>query len=128
MGENLDLGIEDPVHKIMRCLKRDAALMKNNVMFWKSKKNPAIDEKTNRVLDWDDPNAPIFPNHCDVVIIGGGAIGSAAAYWCKKILRGSLRVVVVEKDPSVSMINIFYRPILMEKKVLVFVYTSTNKT
>ncbi|OXU17326.1 hypothetical protein TSAR_006171 [Trichomalopsis sarcophagae] len=107
LGENIDLGIEHPMHKVWRCIKRDVAMMKKNVKFWKDEKNPAIDEKTNRVIDWDDPNAPIFPNHCDIVIIGGGAIGSATAYWCKKIFRGSLRVVVIEKDPCNILLKNF---------------------
>ncbi len=35
----------------------------------------------------------------DVVIVGGGAMGSAAAYYLKS-LAGDVSVAVVEKDPS----------------------------
>ncbi|XP_011506222.1 PREDICTED: FAD-dependent oxidoreductase domain-containing protein 1-like [Ceratosolen solmsi marchali] len=89
----------DPMTKIRQCLQRDAALIKNNLTFWKDKPNPALD-KDGRVINWDNPNAPIFPNYCDILIIGGGAIGSSIAYWCKRLGKASLRVAVVEKDPT----------------------------
>ena len=47
-------------------------------------------------------NNDMFPTHCDVVIIGGGAVGSSIAYWLKKRARNGLNVVVVEKDSTVN--------------------------
>ena len=73
--------------------------MKDKLTFCKENKNPV--GENGRVLNYDDPRAPIFPNHCDIVIIGGGAIGSSIAFWAKVICRGNLRVVVVERDPMV---------------------------
>lgn len=49
-----------------------------------------------------DDDGYIFPTHCDVVVIGGGAIGSSIAFWLKEKARDGLRVVVVEKDKTVS--------------------------
>lgn len=44
-----------------------------------------------------------FPKHADIVIIGGGAIGSSVAYWLKeKSGFEGLRVVVIEKDTTYS--------------------------
>ncbi|CAL1675072.1 unnamed protein product [Lasius platythorax] len=43
----------------------------------------------------------IIPEQCDVLIIGGGAIGSSIAYWLKETVhKEEFRVVVVEKDPT----------------------------
>ncbi|KAL0267038.1 UNVERIFIED_CONTAM: hypothetical protein PYX00_009411 [Menopon gallinae] len=40
------------------------------------------------------------PTWADVVIIGGGAIGSACAYWIKKKASEGVRVVVLDRDMS----------------------------
>lgn len=42
----------------------------------------------------------MFQSHCDVLIIGGGGIGSSIAHWLKKKAHDGLSVVVVEKDPT----------------------------
>ncbi|RZB38625.1 FAD-dependent oxidoreductase domain-containing protein 1, partial [Asbolus verrucosus] len=45
----------------------------------------------------------LFPRHADIVIIGGGAIGSSIAYWLKeKTSREGIRVIVIEKDMTYS--------------------------
>ena len=43
-----------------------------------------------------------FPNHCDVVIIGGGIMGCSIAYWLKRRSPTGLNIVVVERDPTYS--------------------------
>lgn len=54
------------------------------------------------LVEWMD-RPPILPENCDVVIIGGGVIGSSIAYWLKqRIYTSDFKVVVVEKDPMVS--------------------------
>lgn len=37
----------------------------------------------------------------DVVVIGGGAMGSASAYWLKERNK-NINVAVIEKDPTVK--------------------------
>lgn len=44
-----------------------------------------------------------FEAYCDVLIIGGGAMGSSTAYWLTKKARNGLKVVVLEKDFTVSI-------------------------
>uniref|UniRef100_A0A672ZR94 FAD-dependent oxidoreductase domain-containing protein 1 n=1 Tax=Sphaeramia orbicularis TaxID=375764 RepID=A0A672ZR94_9TELE len=49
-----------------------------------------------------NPNLP--PERADIVIVGGGVIGWSIAYWLKQKerVRGGLRVIVVERDPTYS--------------------------
>lgn len=42
----------------------------------------------------------LFQTHCDVLVIGGGGMGSSIAYWLKQRAQDGLNVVVVEKDPT----------------------------
>ncbi|XP_017839762.2 FAD-dependent oxidoreductase domain-containing protein 1 [Drosophila busckii] len=41
-----------------------------------------------------------FQTHCDVLVVGGGTMGSSIAYWLKEKARNGLNVVVVEKDDT----------------------------
>ncbi|XP_050733991.1 FAD-dependent oxidoreductase domain-containing protein 1-like isoform X2 [Eriocheir sinensis] len=42
----------------------------------------------------------VWPSHCDVLVVGGGAVGSSIAYHLKEHARDGLSVVVVEEDPT----------------------------
>ncbi|XP_026487398.2 FAD-dependent oxidoreductase domain-containing protein 1 [Vanessa tameamea] len=44
-----------------------------------------------------------YPEHADVVIIGGGFIGSSVAYWLKNRAGEGLSVAVIEKDTTYEM-------------------------
>ncbi|CAK9822143.1 FAD-dependent oxidoreductase domain-containing protein 1 [Anthophora retusa] len=53
----------------------------------------------NILVEWMG-KPPIIPRQCDVVIIGGGVIGSSIAYWLKKrVYSEDFRVFVIERDP-----------------------------
>ena len=42
------------------------------------------------------------PRETDVLVVGGGAVGSSVAYWLKQRNPKGISVTVVERDPSVS--------------------------
>lgn len=44
-----------------------------------------------------------WPGTCDVLVVGGGAVGSSAAYHLKERARDDLSVVVVEQDSTVRI-------------------------
>ena len=52
-----------------------------------------------RVWRTDDE---VIPSQCDVIIIGGGIIGTAIAYMMKQRAPDSFNVLVLEKDMTVS--------------------------
>lgn len=41
------------------------------------------------------------PRETDILVIGGGAIGSSVSYWLKQRHPDGFNVSVVERDPSV---------------------------
>lgn len=50
-----------------------------------------------------------LPEHADIVIIGGGFIGSAVAYWLKIKAGPGLSVVVIEQDHMVSNVKVVFQ-------------------
>lgn len=94
---------ENPITRTHRILKEDIMKLKKYI--------PGMNDKSIRenatmwkhVLMGDGEGFPedeIFPSHCDVVIIGGGAIGSSIAYYLKQRARDGLRIVVLEQDKT----------------------------
>lgn len=83
---------ENPYARVLRILKND---------FKNFKKLRAYKQSSGSKLMLN------CPNHVDVVIIGGGAMGSSVAYWIKEMSgEDGLRVAVVEKDPTVSVVHL----------------------
>jgi glycine/D-amino acid oxidase-like deaminating enzyme len=39
----------------------------------------------------------------DIIIVGGAAVGSSAAYWLSQALGGRVSVLVVERDSSYAL-------------------------
>lgn len=58
---------------------------------------------------WDPDQAPLlkFSSHVDVVIIGGGIMGSSIAHYLKQRTgRNAFSVMVIDKDPTVKLQNL----------------------
>ncbi|XP_046746070.1 FAD-dependent oxidoreductase domain-containing protein 1 [Diprion similis] len=83
---------ENPISRTLGALKYDFSQLKKR--FTMTKEERELENNTEGDIPYN------FPKHCDVIIIGGGAMGSSIAYWLKKRARHGLRVVVVEKDPT----------------------------
>lgn len=97
---------EHPFNRTVRVLKNDMITLKNNVVSFVSRVR-----KTHEVAQRDIKTIrasrgtyhyEIFPEHCDIAIIGGGVMGSSIAYWLKQKVPHAITVTVVEKDPSVN--------------------------
>lgn len=96
---------ENPIHRTGRILgddmKRVKNWVKNTFTFGdKDKKSYEVPIKQIDYFIQNRERQTLFQNHCDVLVIGGGAIGSSTAYWLKKKAEDGLNVVVVEKDPT----------------------------
>lgn len=94
---------EHPITRTHRILKQDLLSLKKYIPFVNKKSVRENATMFKHVLTGDGPGYGedyVFPSHCDVVIIGGGAIGSSIAYNLKERARDGLRVVVVEKDST----------------------------
>lgn len=62
----------------------------------------------------------VLPEHADIVIIGGGFIGTAVAYWLKVKAGEGLTVVVIENDPLVSFRKIELSSLFILANFLIF--------
>lgn len=72
---------------------------------YSTSQNPFI--KTINALKYDigknsDVPTYTYPEHADIVIIGGGYIGSSTAYWLKKRAGEGLSIAILDKDLTVS--------------------------
>lgn len=47
------------------------------------------------------PAGTKIPRETEILVVGGGAIGSSVAYWIKQRNPRASNVVVVERDPMV---------------------------
>lgn len=98
--------VENPISRTLRLLRADGARIKNFILPPTAseadrKAAEADEELTERKMADLQAATTEFQSHCDILIIGGGGVGSSIAYWLKKRAFSGLNVVVLEKDPTV---------------------------
>jgi NADPH-dependent 2,4-dienoyl-CoA reductase/sulfur reductase-like enzyme len=91
---------ESPIKRTLRILGNDIKTAKSNVQSF-IQRVQGIRDLSNKGVKSPYRDG-VFPEHCDIVIIGGGAIGSSIAYWLKQRAPNAITVTVIEKDPSVN--------------------------
>lgn len=92
-----DYPSENPVSRALRLLGNDFKKAASKL----TNKEPNLEH-----YEYDNSDIVNFPTHTDVVVIGGGVMGSSIAYWLREMSSGVLDVAVIEKDPTVSIPNI----------------------
>lgn len=88
------------IQQIAREAKRDADMKAGKLEETETIKKNIYDPESIT----SGPEEAMWPSRCDVLVVGGGAVGSSVAYHLKEHGRDGLNVVVVEEDPSVSHI------------------------
>ncbi|KAH8395464.1 hypothetical protein KR215_006932 [Drosophila sulfurigaster] len=106
-GDNESGGKEDshPIRRTFRLLGNDMRKIKEFFVPQEQEIDSQLEYKKGPAkklgkFGGDKGNLDEFQTHCDVLIIGGGAIGSSIAFWLKQKARDGLNVVVVEKDET----------------------------
>jgi hypothetical protein len=82
---------ENPIQRTMKIFKDDLRY--------------TVDLLDGRLREEEIGRRNLVPNECDVLIVGGGVMGSSIAYWLKQRALGGLSVIVLEKDSSVINYN-----------------------
>lgn len=118
-----------PLTRSMNILKND---MKKVTNFFKPAATSNVENTTGTSEETDDLSEKLkrfqgtkggaadeeFQTYCDVVVIGGGGVGSSVAYWLKEKARNGLNVVVVERDPTVNFYSNFILSVYLHFKCL----------
>uniref|UniRef100_A0A1Q3FJ94 Putative oxidoreductase n=1 Tax=Culex tarsalis TaxID=7177 RepID=A0A1Q3FJ94_CULTA len=92
--EQVEANLQNPLARTMKILGNDMKRVKDFILPKQRESVESVDNYLERYRREE------FQSHCDVLVIGGGGVGSSIAYWLKKRARNGLNVVVVEKDAT----------------------------
>uniref|UniRef100_A0A1A9W064 FAD-dependent oxidoreductase domain-containing protein 1 n=1 Tax=Glossina brevipalpis TaxID=37001 RepID=A0A1A9W064_9MUSC len=104
-NKNKGLGDKNhPITRTLNILKNDMKTVRDLLLpsSWVDKISGTSETSNLKQFRGEKSNSPaeLFQTHCDILIIGGGGVGSSVAYWLKEKARDGLSVVVVERDPT----------------------------
>ncbi|KAL5281443.1 FOXRED1 family protein [Megaselia abdita] len=108
---------ENPFRRTARILGNDFRRIKNFILPNKNTKElDAFMKKYEREAT--------FPRNCDILIIGGGGVGTSIAFWLKQKARDGLNVVVVEKNSykESSMVGGLRQQFSLPENILISLY------
>jgi FAD dependent oxidoreductase len=80
-----------------RILKNDIIRLKDNVaelVGFQNGPRPHNIDDVGEFYSWQ--------SHSDVLIIGGGVVGSSIAFFLEESFPGAMNITVLEKDPTVN--------------------------
>ena len=103
---------KDPIERTIKILKDDVAQgftkTVKRVIQENKNENELVSEKEKGegipLYNILPEEKEIWPNGCDILIVGGGVVGMSIAYHLKHLTQDGLEVVVLEKDSGVSYI------------------------
>lgn len=103
---------DSPISRTFGILYNDISnylgMVRNRIPFASNDSSSSQLNEPNSFSSVSAQSERIFPSHCDILIVGGGIMGTSIAYHLKERALQGLNIVVVEQDNAVSF-SVFKR-------------------